>query len=338
MDRRMPFKLTVQQYTHDLACEEDETILEAATRMGHDFPHDCRSGVCGECKCALISGQVEMKPYLDVALDEEERLQGFILGCRSVPKSDCEVALLDRDEPIQTAYQEVRATVESVEQVTHDIVIVRMRSSDQPPFKFAAGQYAEVEFEGLPARSYSFANEPGAETLEFHIRAVPGGEVSPHVYSKVTVGDRVVVRGPRGMAYLRKQHSGPVVFCAGGSGLAPIMSMIRSMHRDAVKSSAHIFFGVRSDEDVYLEKELSLLSDAIAQSTPQIVLSAAHDTTQRRTGFLADAIRRDIPSCVGMKAYLCGPPVMIETCRSTLLDLGLKREDCHADVFWTPTA
>jgi len=334
----MPFKLVVQQYSQDLVCEEDETILEAALRTGHAFPFDCRSGVCGECKCALISGRVEMKPYLDVALDEEERLQGFVLGCRSVPQSDCEVSLLDRDELPQAPYQEVHATVESVEHVTHDIAIVRMASLEKTAFKFAAGQYADVQFEGLPARSYSFANEPGSTTLEFHIRAVPGGAVSPHIYDNIKVGDRAAVRGPRGMAYLRKQHAGPVIFCAGGSGLAPIMSMVRAMHRDEAKTTAHIFFGVRSDEDIYLEKELSLLLEAIGQSTPQIVLSAAHDATQRRRGFLADAIKRDITSCIGMKAYLCGPPVMIETCRSALLELGLRREDCHADVFWTPPA
>lgn len=334
----MPYKLIVQQFADEIAVEDGETILEAAIRTGHDYPSDCRNGVCGECKCALISGSVDMKQYLDVALDEDEKQQGYILGCRSMLRSDCEIALLDREEAPPAAFRSVEATVQSIERVTHDIALVQMVTKDGRPFDFAPGQYANVQFSQHPPRSYSFANTPTSNLLEFHIRAVPGGRVSPHLYADLKPGDEAVISGPKGMAYLRKQHTGPIVFCAGGSGLAPILSMIRWLSREQVARTAYVFFGVRSERDVYCEAEITRLCKDLGWGSPQIVLSSASGETASRKGFLADAIRQDLTGCEGMKAYLCGPPIMIETCRKSLLNLGLARQDCHADVFWTPAS
>ncbi|MES0041807.1 FAD-binding oxidoreductase [Mesorhizobium sp. M0091] len=189
----------------------------------------------------------------------------------------------------------------------------------------------------MSAEKLFLCHAPGSNVLEFHIRAVPGGLVSPHLYRSLKSGDRATVAGPKGMAYLRKQHDGPIVFCAGGSGLAPIMSMIRWLSCERVARTARLFFGVRSDEDVYLEAETTHLCTELSGRAPQILLSNASAETARRKGFLAEAIRQELRSCEGMKAYLCGPPIMIETCRAALLELGLKRQDSHADVFWTTT-
>jgi len=332
----MAYKLTVQQFGEEIIVEDRETVLEAALRKGLDFSFDCRSGVCGECKCALVSGSVEMSPYLEVALEEDERLQGFILGCRSTLRSDCEIALLDRDEDPTPAYRRVGAMVRSVDRVTHDIAIVKVETIGGKPFDFAPGQYADVQFGDYPSRSYSFANVPGSSILEFHIRSTPSGAVSPQIYNHLKPGDRALISGPRGMAYLRKRHPGPLVFCAGGSGLAPIASMVRSLAASNSTVQGRVFFGVRKEEDVYLEQEICSLSDRLGWQPPVIALSQDHTQTLRQRGFLADAVKQELSIGAGMKAYLCGPPIMIETCRAALFSLGLRRQDCHADVFWTP--
>ncbi|WP_292593585.1 2Fe-2S iron-sulfur cluster-binding protein [Mesorhizobium sp.] len=332
----MAYRLTIQQFGDQIVVEDRETILEAVLREGLDYPFDCRSGVCGECKCALVSGSIEMSPYLDVALEEDERLQGFILGCRSTLRSDCEIALLDRDEDPTPAYRKAAALVLSVDRVTHDIAIVKLETTDGKPFEFAPGQYADVRFAGYPSRSYSFANIPGSSLLEFHVRSTPGGAVSPHIYSTLKPGDQATVSGPRGMAYLRKRHPGPFVFCAGGSGLAPIASMVRSLASSNSTVNGRVFIGVRTEADVYLENEVSSLSEKLGWQAPEIVLSQENAEPVRRRGFLADAVKQEFASAAGMKAYLCGPPIMIETCRAALFSLGLQRQDCHADAFWTP--
>lgn len=330
----MPHTLTIQQHDTTLVVDGGETILEAALRAGLDFPFDCRSGVCGECKCMLITGAVEMKPYLDVAMEDEERLQGFILGCRSTLSSDIEIALLDRDEPPTVPYQDVQATVCSAERATHDIIVVRLKPETDQRFVFLAGQYANVQFTGRQARNYSFANAPGADHLEFHIRAVPGGAVSPDLYANLKSGDTATIRGPRGMAYLRQKTSKPVVLCAGGSGLAPILSMVRMMAKTQSNVPLTVLFGVRSESDIYLEDELRALLGHLGAPEPIIMLSNS-ETDNRRRGFLADAIA-DRADYSDHKAYLCGPPVMVKTCRAALLTRGVDPKDCHADVFWSP--
>ncbi|MBD9641783.1 2Fe-2S iron-sulfur cluster binding domain-containing protein [Ensifer sp. ENS07] len=332
----MSHKLRIEQFDREILVETNETVLEAALRSGIDFPFDCRSGVCGECKCALVSGQVEMQPYLDVALDDEERNQSFILGCRAMLRSDCVLALLDSDEPAPTnRFKTLSATVTKIERVTHDIAIISCAADNGDWIDFLPGQYASLQFEGMPERAYSFANAPSSQLMEFHIRAVPDGAVSPAVYANLKSGDRLKIAGPKGMAYLRKKHSGPMVFAAGGTGLAPILSMLRALKENKTARAGHIYFGVRTPKDIYLEDELKALALSLEWDGPQVVVSSEPAETGRRAGFLADAMKDDLSGCKEMKAYLCGPPIMIETCRKVLTNLGLEHSNCHVDTFWS---
>ncbi|MFK0166974.1 2Fe-2S iron-sulfur cluster-binding protein [Rhizobium sp. NPDC090279] len=330
----MPNKVRVQRYEKSINVDEGQTILDAALAEGLDIPYDCRAGVCGTCKCALISGHVEMREYLDIALEREEAKQGFILACRATPLTDCEISLINCNDQISFPYQELQARVTSVQRVTHDIAVVRLQA--EAALAFAPGQYVSARFADLAGRYYSLANVAHSDVLEFHIRSVPGGAVSPVLFKTLNVGDEVIIAGPRGMAYFRKHHTGPVVLCAGGSGLAPIMSMLRTLADEDAMRPIHLFFGVRGAQDIYFEKEITELANRLPRCATTIVLSDDKRPTCRRQGYLADVLRSDLHGCEGMKAYLCGPPIMIDTCRNVLFSKGLAREDCHIDVFWTP--
>ena len=311
------------------------TILETALAQGIEYPHGCRSGNCGGCKSHLIEGDVEMTPYSPFALTEEERERGLILACRSVPWSDCTVEPVEADEEAVHASRRLVCRVAGIDRATHDIRILSLDIENGGPFDFAAGQYAAVGFENLPARDFSMASLPGAEPLEFHIRLVADGQVTRHVLNTLRVGDPVTVSGPMGTAHYRKNHRGPILLVAGGSGLAPIKSIAESALGGGARQDVFLYFGARAERDVYLQDRLAALAALHSNLRVVTVLSEPDGATDRRTGWLADALAEDFDDLDGFKAYLAGPPVMVESCTERLLACGLARRDCHADAFYT---
>ena len=311
------------------------TILETALGHDIDYPHGCRSGNCGGCKSHLISGDIEMAPHSPFALTEEERGRGLILACRSVPWSDCTVEPVEDEEAAVHASRRLACRVAGIDHATHDIRILSLDIESGGPFDFTAGQYAALAFEGLPARDFSMASAPGAARLEFHIRLVTGGRVTRHVMNALRIGDAVSVSGPTGTAHYRENHRGPILLVAGGSGLAPIKSIAESALAGGARQEMFLYFGARAERDVYLEKHFTALAARHPNLRVVTVLSEPDGPTRRRTGWLADTLSSDFDTLDGFKAYLAGPPIMVETCTERLLALGLARRDCHADAFYT---
>jgi naphthalene 1,2-dioxygenase ferredoxin reductase component len=331
----MTFRVTVKQFQQPLAVEMGQTILDAALQQDLPYPHGCRSGNCGACKTELLSGDAEMSPYSEFALTEAEKESGLILACRAVPWSDCEVRYLEFDDTVAHPLRHLVCSVTAVDDLTHDIKRVRLKVVDGGPYVFSAGQYARLTFPGLPSRDYSMANRPDEATLEFHIRLVPNGAVTPYVSGKLKLGDKVKVFGPHGTSYLRERHTGPILALAGGSGLAPIKSIVETALAAGAAQPIHLYLGVRDERDVYLETHFKKLAKKHPNLKFTVVLSEPGTKTTRRTGFLADIVRDDFTTLDGARAYLAGPPVMVETAVAALEALGLPRAACHADAFYS---
>lgn len=331
----MGFRVAVSQFEEPLEVEMGQTILEAALARDLPYPHGCRSGNCGACKSELLSGEVDMSPYSEFALSEAEKANGLILACRAVPWSDCAVKFLEADETVAHPLRHLECRVARIETATHDITRLWLEILDGGPYIFSAGQYASLQFPGLPPRDYSMANRPDESLLEFHIRLIPGGAVTPHVASRLKIGDPLKVIGPYGTAYLREKHSGPIVALAGGSGLAPIKSIVETALTHGAQQPIDLYLGVRDERDVYLEQYFRALAAAHPNLKFTAVLSQPSGSTERRTGFLADIVRHDHPTLDGAKVYLAGPPIMVETCVTAVEALGVRRQDCHADAFYT---
>lgn len=331
----MGFAVTVRQFDVPLDVEMGDTILQTALNAGRQYPHGCQSGNCGACKSRLYSGEIEMSPYSEYALTQAEQESGLILACRSVPWSDCEVAYLEQDEVVAHPLRRLTCTVRKLDRMTHDIVRLRLSIEAGGPFDFTAGQYAQVSFDGLPPREYSMANRPGNELLEFHIRQIPDGAVSAFANTKLKVGDTVRVNGPHGISYYRAKHNGPIVALAGGSGLAPIKSIVEEALAQGARQPIQLYFGVRDERDLYLIDYFS----AMAATHPNMfftpVLSEPSVSTPHRTGYLADVVAADFADLDGSKVYLAGPPIMVETCVERVRERGTGSEDCHADAFYT---
>ena len=313
---------------------KDETILEAALAADIDYPFGCQSGNCGACKSRLLAGEVEMEDHSEFALTNDERDQGQILACCSIPVADCDVAGRDLEETVQHSQQSLDCEVVAVERATHDIVIIKLKGASGT-LAFSPGQYAALGFAGQPARDFSMAGEPYGDILEFHIRAIADGQVSQYAQTDVKVGDRVALSGPMGLAFLRELHSGPILAVAGGSGLAPMKSIVEAALTKNMPQAITLYFGAREERDLYLVDHFEALAAKHGNFSFIPVLSDETGATNRRTGMLADAIAEDIQNMDGYKVYTAGPPPMVDAVQALLERQGGRAEDLHADPFYT---
>ena len=329
----------IRQLGREISVADEQTILQAALEHGIAYPHGCRSGRCGSCKSRLIEGEVDLLPHTPFALTAGERDIGLILACRAQPKTDATVAWLGREEDrADHPVQAFRAQVVGLDDATHDIKRVRLLPEGGVPLAFSAGQYAQLSFPGAPVRDYSMANQPGERELEFHIRRIPNGAASERVASTLAVGDEVKVRGPCGSAFLRQRHTGPILAIAGGSGMAPIKSIVETALNHGFRQPIRLYFGVRQERDLYLVDHFAAACKRHPNLTFVPVLSQVERSADYRTGTVTEAIAEDLHDLDGWQAYMAGPPAMTDSVTPILLERGLQRDDLHLDVFFTPEA
>jgi len=333
----MTFRVKIQN-KKEVIVDAGNTILEAALNQGIDFPHGCRTGNCGACKSKKISGDIEMSPFSEFALDAEEEKQGFILACRSVPWSDCEIKIVDEqqnEDLNEIKVKKVECKVSRLTKVTDDIYILNLHIASNEKFKFKAGQYAELYFDKCREKDFSMANAPNVDELEFHIKTLDGGEVSNYIKDILKIGETVKIKGPFGNAYLRNKHKGPIIAVAGGTGLAPILSIIKSSQEIKMKQPIQVYYGAQSESDLYFVEEFqSMLKKNKNLSFFPVVMKASQNKSLRR-GFVTDAVMEDIQDFDGYKAYLAGPPKMVEAAEKIFTSLGIRKVDMHSDAFYT---
>jgi len=225
--------------------------------------------------------------------------------------------------------------VAGIDALTHDIRRVLLAIERGGPFVFSAGQFASLGFDALPARDYSMASRPGDRLLEFHIRRMGAGSVSAHVASRLRPGDPVSLEGPLGTAYLRDHHGGPILAIAGGSGLAPIKSIVETALARMPARRVRLYFGARDERDLYLVEHFAALAARHADFRFVPVLSEPRGKTTHRVGLVKEAAAEALAALAGAKAYLAGPPAMVEAASAALRGQGLAEADIHADAFYS---
>lgn len=311
-------------------------VLEAALDAGVPFPHGCGTGECGSCKCQLLSGKVTMDKYSPDALSEAERAQGVILACRSRLVTDIHVRWLSTAKP-PLPIKKFRAKVTHVGAIAHDVVLLSLALPQGTSLSFRPGQFSKLRFGNLPTRSYSMANQPGEQELEFHIRMVPNGAVSQHVASEVEVGDMVEVRGPFGDAHwddVDVAKQGPLLLLAGGTGLAPMLSVLDAALNDGVPAKQiHVYHGVRRERDLYAG---DLLRAGGKQRGFRFVpvYSDEPASANNRSGMLHDAVAADFPSLATASIYVAGPPPMVDAVKNMSRTRGMDASRIRADAFY----
>ncbi len=325
--------ITLPQVSRRIGAGDEKTILDAAFAAGIAYPHGCLSGRCGACKSRLLEGQVVLAKHSPFALPAEEAAEGLILACVATPVSPVTVEWLDTDYVPREAAK-TNARVLSTTKVTHDVVVLRLRPSE--PIAFAAGQYLSLKIEGTRARHYSMANTPGNGIIELHVRVVPGGRTSGLV-SRLVVGDVVRLTGPMGSSYFRETHTGPLLAVAGGTGLAPVKSIIETALAQDPDRHVLLYFGVRTERDLYYIAHFRALEARHAGFTFMPVV-AVPENPEHRSGMVTDAIARDIRDLSDFSVYMAGPPPMVEAMQALASRLGAAVDRVYADVFFTPEA
>jgi CDP-4-dehydro-6-deoxyglucose reductase/ferredoxin-NAD(P)+ reductase (naphthalene dioxygenase ferredoxin-specific) len=310
-------------------------VLDAALDAGISYPRYCKTGVCGSCKSILVAGTIDHDSHTQVACSDEERGLGRFLACRARPTSDCTVALIPRDvvPRFVNVAREYPCRVAAIEPATHDVVIVKLTIATGGPFVFTAGQYAHVTFDRLGAREMSMANRPGDPTLDFHIRCVPGSDVAAFVADKLRVGKTATVKGPYGNAFFREYHGTEIIAVAGGTGIAPIKSIVDMALTAGVRQPLALYFGVRTERDIYLEDHFRGLAAKFPNFTFTLALSEAKSGRSRRTGLVSDALAADLAPGRNVRVYFAGPPPMVEATAKVLERAGVRRKNWFADYF-----
>ena len=330
----------------EIEVDEKQTILRAAAEQGIMLMHGCKEGQCASCKSFVLDGEdIEYERYSTFALPDYERDEGYTLLCRAHPYEDVTIELLNFDAdmirsglPIQQAVAEVV----SKDPVTHDMRHLVLRLVEPAEVKFFPGQYMDITVPGTDqVRSFSMANTSTRDRLlEFVIKVYPDGLFSHFLDAELAVGDRLNLTGPFGVFTLREGDA-DLIFVGGGAGMAPILSLLRSMAERGISRKATFFYGARGRRDLCFESEIA----AIAATLPNFAYIPAlshhdprHGAWDGETGLITDVVKRLTGDLAGAHAYVCGPPPMVEAALPLLQTLGVAEKQIYYDKFTTTGA
>jgi p-cymene methyl-monooxygenase electron transfer component len=310
-----------------------ETVLERALKDGIAYPHDCTVGSCGSCRSKLISGKVDAITPFSYTLSKEELEAGFILACQAVPKSDL-VLEIDIASGDAIAAKTVSAKLVGLDDLTHDIK--RVRFTTDKALQYRAGQYMNVRWDHEPEhRSYSFATPPiaaGRTEITTFVRHVPGGKFTELLFKGEPLAGTYKLDGPHGNFWLR--DGGPIICIAGGSGLAPLISLLQDAANRKVRRDCILLFGARGLRDIYAAAEIAAIRNSWTASFEYWPILSEEEAPDYRHGL----VTRYVPEALARlgaapQGYMCGPPGMIDAGIAALTDNGLALENIHYDKF-----
>ena len=323
-------ELVVHPTEQVLQVKPGANLLDVLLKNSVPISYSCMSGRCGTCRCKVISGNLLESGREAKITNPSEG--DYVLACTSVLTENCAIEIPEADEIITHPARIIKATLSSIEDATHDIKILRLRPAK--PLSFSPGQYATLQFTPEHSRPYSMAGLCTDEEMEFHIRHVPDGRVTGYLFNQLKVGDSVRVSGPLGTAYLRAKHEGPMVCVAGGTGLAPILSILRGAAGAEMQHPIHLYFGVRSPQDIYGLDQIKALQALLPLLKVDVVVTTDYEGSGMRTGLITEAIAQDIPNFEGWRAYICGAPPMVEAVAALVKQRDIQEQHVYADAFY----
>ena len=310
-----------------------ESIADAAYRQGINVPLDCTNGVCGTCKCHVESGEYHRGNYIEDALSDDEAAQGYALACQMRPRTDLVVAIGASSEVCKTRGQNYRTRLNSVHRLSETTMAFSLDRSDA--FTFLPGQYVNVLVPGTDQRrSYSFSSAPGAETLRFLVRNIPPGVMSTYLREKAVPGTPVEFIGPGGGFYLREIKR-PLLFLAGGTGLAPFLSMLGKICETGSNHPIQLVYGVTNDVDLVNIERLEEFANKIPGFT-FVTCVAAVDSAHPRKGYVMAHVDLGHLNGGEVDVYLCGPPPMVDAVRAWLGEQSVTPTNFYYEKF-SPT-
>ncbi|HEY0287206.1 MAG TPA: phenol 2-monooxygenase domain-containing protein [Pseudomonas sp.] len=336
----MSYELTIEPLGQTIDIEEGQTILDAALRAGIYLPHACCHGLCATCKIQVVDGEIEHGEASSFALMDFEREEKKCLACCATAESDLVIeAEIDEDPDAENLpVRDFPGTVSRIETLTPTIKGVWIKLDDPAGMRFQAGQYINLQLpDGIGSRAFSIASAPtdGGE-IELNIRIVPGGRGTGYVHEQLKVGERMGVTGPYGRFFVKKSAHMPVIFMGGGSGLSSPRSMILDLLAEGFELPITLIYGQRHRGELYYHDDFLAMAQQYANFNYVPALSHEPEDSgwEGFRGFVHDAAKAHFNNDFrGHKAYLCGPPLMIDSCISTLMQGRLFERDIYTEKF-----
>jgi CDP-4-dehydro-6-deoxyglucose reductase len=331
--------VTLQPSGHQFTVEADESILTAALRQGFVLPYGCRNGACGSCKGTVLEGQVDYGVYQAKALSTAEKAAGKALFCQAKPLGDVVIEARTvgavKDIPVKT----LPCRVHKLERLADDVMVMYLKLPANERLQFLPGQYLEFLLRDGSRRSFSMANAPHDDAqVQLHLRHVPGGQFTDHVFSKMKERDILRFEGPLGTFFLREDSDKPIVFVASGTGFAPIKSILETAFVKGIARPMVLYWGGRRPKDLYM----NALAEGWAAAhdnfryVPVVSDALPEDDWHGRSGFVHRAVMEDFPDLSGHQVYACGVPVMVDAARKDFVEqCGLPEDEFYADSFTT---
>jgi phenol/toluene 2-monooxygenase (NADH) P5/A5 len=331
------YTISVEPLEREVECRPDQNILDACLRAGVWLPHACTHGTCGTCKVQVLEGDVEHNDASAFALMDFERTEGKALICTATPQSDVTLeADVDAEEGVEFhPVRDYTGTVAVLEDCARETRRVVIDLDDE--IVFNPGQYVQVSIPGHDVnRSWSVASPPGEpRRIELNIRRTPGGlGTDGWVFKTMALGDPIQISGPYGRFFLREQREQPVILIGGGTGLAPLKSMVRHVLETGLSQRLHLYHGARTSADLYDVDFFRALQTTFPDQLVYRPCLSEEDSEGAAHGLVTDVVTEDFPTLKGHVAYLCGPPAMVEACLKMLMKKRLFPRDTYREDFF----
>jgi len=332
----MTYTITIQPSGHSFQADENERILDAALRAGLSLPYGCRNGACGSCIGTLVEGEVRYDERNRSALSDERESSGAMLTCQATACSDLTIGVKELSSSSEIEVKRLPARVEEKKQLSHDVIEIKLKLPDTERMQFLPGQYIDILLKDGQPRAFSLANPPHRDDfLELHIRVVEGGSFTNFVQDEMKVKDLLRIEGPHGNFTLDEDGNRSVLLIAGGTGFAPIQSILEHAIADGDERMFHLYWGVRTEKDLYLDERARSWADQYSNIAYTPVLSEHNPALpwNGMTGFVHEAVLENHDNLSDYDVYMAGPPAMIEAARSGFMAAGLPEDQMFSDAF-----
>lgn len=336
----MPFEVSVQPADRAFQVDADEPILAAAIRQGIGLPYGCRDGACGSCKSRLLEGRVVHGTHQRKALSVEEEAAGLILTCCARPQTDCVIEARSVPGAGQFPVLKLPSRVLKLERAAPDVMLMSLQLPANQNLQYRAGQYVEFILRDGSRRSYSMANAPHnlgtPPAIELHLRHMPGGVFTDHVFGAMKERDILRMEGPFGSFFLREDAARPLILLASGTGFAPIKALIEQLRQDGNTQPVTLYWGCRRKADLYRHAwcEQQAAELPWLRYVPVLSEPTADDVWDGRTGLVHHAVMADHPNLAAHRVYACGVPVMVDSARADFVArCALPADEFYADAF-----
>jgi len=329
-------RVTLMPERRTFSARAEETVLDAALHVGINLPHSCKGGSCGACRAKLLSGTFAYALGTPIGISAEEQAQGYALLCEARATSDVafdvrEIRVADdveiRDLPCRVARKELLAP---------DVMALFLQLPAVEKFTFLPGQYLDIMLPGERRRSFSIASPPhDSAFLELHVRRAPGGEFTQKVFEELREKSLLRIEGPLGQFCYRHRPKLPALLIGGGTGFAPLKSMIRHVLENRLERLLHLYWGVRTPRDLYEDATVRawVAANPGFRYTPVLSEAQPGDSWSGRTGLVHEAVVADYPDLAAVDVYASGPPAMIEAVKQAGFARGLTPDRLHFDSF-----